>query len=294
MEASSNNTKEDQNVLINDGQTKENSEKIKKRRHFRVNWKKCIFIFLMLVLIVASAAGGSYLTISYLKSSGTLLTETNQTYNISDETNVVNIVTEISKSVVSISTKTSSKSWFGREVTSEGAGTGMIISVDGYILTNNHVIDGSDSITVTTQDDIVLDATVIKTDSDKDLALIKVTTNTKLTAVKIGDSDSMKVGEEVIAVGNVLGIYNNSVTKGIISGLGRPIVTSGSSLYGKLTELDDLIQTDAAINSGNSGGPLVNMSGEVIGINTAIDGTAQNIGFAVPINHAKDLVKSIE
>jgi len=120
-----------------------------------------------------------------------------------------------------------------------------------------------------------------------------VKSDEKLFAVKLGDSDKLKVGESVLAIGNVLGRYSNSVTLGIISGLGRPIITSGSGLYGNLQELEDLIQTDAAINSGNSGGPLVNMKGEVIGINTAIDGTAQNIGFAVPINHAKKLVSSI-
>jgi serine protease Do len=147
---------------------------------------------------------------------------------------------------------------------------------------------------VTTRDDKELTAKVIATDESKDLALIKIKSYTKLIAAKIGDSDSVKVGEGVIAVGNVLGRYRNSVTKGIVSGLGRPIITGSSGLYGNLQELDDLIQTDAAINSGNSGGPLVNMKGEVIGINTAIDGTAQNIGFSVPINHAKGLVKSID
>lgn len=272
------------------------SQNKKRSKTFRINCKKACIGFALLILVAASSGAGSYLTIEILKSQGRLLnvTNTTQVYNIDENNNVINIASQVSKSVVSISTQTTTYGWFGRSYVSEGAGTGIVISTDGYILTNNHVVAGSDSLTVTTQDKQEFAATVIKTDSDKDLALIKVTTDVNLTAAKIGDSDSVKVGEDVIAIGNVLGLYQNSVTKGIISGLGRPITTQSSNLYGKLQELDDLIQTDTAINSGNSGGPLVNMKGEVIGINTAIDGDAQNIGFSVPINHAKELVATIK
>lgn len=246
----------------------------------------------LMVLLGASAGIGSYSTIQYMKNTGEYLNRTTQVYNVSDEQNVVNIASTVSKSVVSVSTKSTSYGWFGSKYVSEGAGTGIIISEDGYILTNNHVIDSIDSVSITLQDSTKYEAKLVKTDESKDLALLKVTTNKPLAAAKMGDSKKLEVGEAVIAIGNVLGRYSWSVSKGIVSGLGRPIFTSGSSLRGNLKELDDLIQTDTAINSGNSGGPLVNMKGEVIGINTAIDGTAQNIGFAVPIGHAEELVKS--
>lgn len=247
----------------------------------------------ILLAIIATSGASSFLTIELLKSQNNLLSRTTNVYSVSNDNNIANIVDEISNSVVNISTETIGYNWFGQKVISEGAGTGIIISSDGYILTNNHVVEGSDSVSIKNSSDLRMDAEIIKKDSSKDLAIIKVKPEKKLPAVKLGDSDKLKVGESVLAIGNVLGRYSNSVTLGIISGLGRPIVTSDSSLYGNLQELEDLIQTDAAINSGNSGGPLVNMKGEVIGINTAIDGTAQNIGFAVPINHAKKLVSSL-
>lgn len=254
-----------------------------------------VLVFLGLLAMTLSSAGvGSFATIEILKSQDNLMNRTTQIYNISEEENSVNIVKQVSKSVVSISTKTITTNWFGRRSISEGAGTGIVISEDGYILTNNHVVSDSNSVSIATQDERIYKATVVKVDEDKDLALIKVVDETaKFTAVKIGDSEKVEVGENVIAVGNALGEYSNTVTKGIVSGLGRPIVTSSSDLYGKLHELEDLIQTDAAINSGNSGGPLVNSKGEVIGINTAVAGSAQNIGFSVPINHAKELVDSL-
>jgi len=265
---------------------------IKKNKFKHLNMK--ILRFLVALLLVAIISGASsFLTIELLKSQNNLLNRTTNVYSVTNDNNIANIVDEISNSVVNVSTKTVGYTWFGQKVMSEGAGTGIIISSDGYILTNNHVVDGSDEVFITNSEDKKMSAKVIKKDSSKDLAIIKVESEEELSAVKLGDSDKLKVGETVLAIGNVLGRYSNSVTLGIVSGLGRPIVTSDSGLYGNLQELEDLIQTDAAINSGNSGGPLVNMKGEVIGINTAIDGTAQNIGFAVPINHAKKLVSSI-
>lgn len=262
----------------------------------RFNHKKILIFFGLVLLVLSSGGLSSYLTIEILKSQDNLMSRTTQIYNVTDGENSVNIVQQVSKSVVSISTTSVSTSWFGRQSVSEGAGTGIIISEDGYILTNNHVISGSTTVKFMTQDEKTYDATVIKADADKDLALIKVQDagNVKFTAAKIGDSNSVKVGEDVIAVGNALGEFSNSVTKGIVSGLGRPIVTGSSTLYGRLQELDDLIQTDTAINSGNSGGPLVNSKGEVIGVNTAVAGSAQNVGFSVPINHAKELVASVK
>ncbi len=261
----------------------------------KIDWRKVRIVFAIIILTAASGGAGSYVTVLLLKNNSDLLNQVTQInkYDVSYDSNIVNIVEKISKSVVNISTKTTVYGWFGQSNVVEGAGTGVIISADGYILTNNHVIEGSDSITVTTHDRKAYEAKLMKTDSDKDLAIVKVDV-TGLASATIGDSDDIKVGEEVIAIGNVLGRFTDSVTKGIISGLGRPITTSSTQFYGNVEQLDDLIQTDAAINSGNSGGPLVNMKGEIIGINTAIVGDAQNIGFSVPINHATDLVASIK
>lgn len=206
----------------------------------------------------------------------------------------VAVVEKVADSVVSITTQTAQYDWFGRQAISSGAGSGVIISKDGYILTNNHVIDGADSVYVTTTDDKEYEANVVATEPDADLALLKVANVTSLRAAELGDANDLRVGQDVYAIGNALGQYPNSVTKGIVSGLGRPITAVSSGLRGNLQEFEDLIQTDAAINSGNSGGPLVNADGKVIGINTAVAGQAQNIGFSVPIDRAQDLIQRAE
>ncbi|MDD3013587.1 MAG: trypsin-like peptidase domain-containing protein [Candidatus Gastranaerophilales bacterium] len=257
-------------------------------------FKVLLISILIIIGMILSASGGAYVAIKYLKTTGDYLSSTTNVYNVSAEENVTNIVEDVSKSVVSISTKNTSYGWFGQRYISEGAGTGIIINKNGYILTNNHVIDGSDAIKVMTWDESTYDAKLVKNDTDNDLALIKITTEKVLHPAKIGNSDEVRIGEAVIAIGNVLGKYSWSVSKGVVSGLSRPIITSGSGYYGEMNKLEDLIQTDTAINSGNSGGPLVNMKSEVIGINTAIDGSAQNIGFAVPISHASNLLDLIE
>lgn len=262
---------------------------------FKLNWKKIGIVFAILILVILSGGAGSYATILLLKHNSDLLNQVTQinNYTVSYDSNIENMVSKVSKSVVNITTKTMTYGWFGQRSVSEGAGTGMIVTADGYILTNNHVIEDSDSIIVMTRDGKTYDATVVKTDSDEDLAIIKIDA-TKLTPVTIGNSDAVKVGQEVIAIGNALGQFSYSVTKGIVSGLGRPVDIGSDQFYGNVEQLSDLIQTDAAINSGNSGGPLVNTKGEVVGINTAIAGNAQNIGFSVPISHAKDLLDSIK
>lgn len=201
----------------------------------------------------------------------------------------VGVVEKVSNSVVSITTQTQRSDWFGRRAIASGAGSGLVVSKDGYILTNNHVVEGANALSVMTKDGKEYRASVVTTEPDSDLALIKVSDVNNLAAADFGNSDDIKVGEDVYAVGNALGQYPNSVTRGIVSGLGRPITASG--LRGSLQEFEDLIQTDAAINSGNSGGPLVNAKGQVIGINTAVAGEAQNIGFSVPINRAEALIK---
>ncbi len=157
-----------------------------------------------------------------------------------------------------------------------GTGTGFIIDGDGFILTNHHVIEGADRITVRLADGRSLRAERIGSDPDTDIALIKVSSPRPLPHAILGDSDTLRVGEWVLAIGNPLA-YEHTVTVGVVSFIGRKLFDSS---------LDRYIQTDAAINFGNSGGPLINSRGEVIGINAAISSRASNIGFAVPINQA--------
>jgi len=169
----------------------------------------------------------------------------------------------------------------------QGVGTGVVVSADGYILTNNHVVHGADTITVTLSDDRKLDGKVVGTDEKTDLAVVKIDAKDLLPA-ELGDSDQINVGEWVLAVGNPFG-FANTVTAGIVSAKGRTGIAD-PSMY------EDFIQTDAAINPGNSGGPLVDLDGKIIGINTAIftrSGGYQGIGFAIPSNMAKQVMESI-
>jgi serine protease Do len=171
----------------------------------------------------------------------------------------------------------------GLESPHRGAGSGFIIDADGSILTNNHVIDRAERITVKLSDGRTLRARVIGADPDTDIALIKVDGQTGLPVAPLGDSSTLRMGEWVCAIGNPLG-YEHSVTVGVVSFLGR-------KLFDK--SLDNYIQTDAAINFGNSGGPLINSRGEVIGINAAISSRATSIGFAVPINGASAILPQL-
>jgi serine protease Do len=165
---------------------------------------------------------------------------------------------------------------FERDAPHRGAGSGFIIDADGSILTNNHVVDRAERITVKLSDGRTLRAHVVGSDSDTDIALIKVDGQTALPVAALGDSATLRMGEWVCAIGNPLG-YEHTVTVGVVSFLGRKLFDAS---------LDNYIQTDAAINFGNSGGPLINSRGEVIGINAAISSRASSIGFAVPINGA--------
>lgn len=164
-----------------------------------------------------------------------------------------------------------------------GSGSGFIIDADGSILTNNHVIEGAERILVTLADGRSLRARVVGADPDTDIALLKVEGHVGLPVAVLGDSSSLRMGEWVCAIGNPLG-YEHSVTVGVISYLGRKLFDAS---------LDDYIQTDAAINFGNSGGPLINARGEVIGINAAVSSRASSIGFAVPINGATAILPQL-
>ncbi len=171
-----------------------------------------------------------------------------------------------------------------REFKQRSLGSGFIIDRDGHIVTNNHVIEGADEITVRLSNDKEYDAEIVGRDPNTDLALIKIKGATDLVPLKLGDSDRLTVGSWVVAMGSPFGL-EQTVTAGIVSAKGRVI---GSGPY------DDFIQTDASINPGNSGGPLLNMNGEVVGINTAIVAQGQGIGFAIPVNLAQGIIRQLE
>lgn len=182
----------------------------------------------------------------------------------------------------------------GTEEKETGGGTGFIVSEDGLVLTNKHVVlDEEANYTVFTNDGRKFPAKVLAIDPVEDLAVLKIEqeNNTLFPVLKLGNSDNLEIGQAVIAIGNALAEFRNTVSTGVISGLGRKITASGGSF---VETLEDVIQTDAAINKGNSGGPLLNLKGEVIGINTAMAIDAQSIGFAIPINKAKKDIEQVK
>lgn len=208
------------------------------------------------------------------------------------------IAEKVMPSVVGISTisQSQTETIFGiQSGTVQGIGTGIIVSEDGYILTNSHVVnDGNtEKITVDLYDGTEHTGSVLWNDASLDLAIVKIDAK-NLTAAELGDADKVNIGDYALAIGNPLGLnYERSVTSGIISGLNRTITTQDSST-GSVNNMDGLIQTDAAINSGNSGGPLINSKGQVIGINTAKASSSEGLGFAIPINTATPIVKQIK
>jgi putative serine protease PepD len=177
----------------------------------------------------------------------------------------------------------------GRFFPSSGAGTGVVLTPDGELLTNAHVVAGATSIKVTLNNETQAhDATLIGADTNADLALVKISGVSNLATAQLGSSGDLKVGDNVIAIGNALNLQGGmTVTEGIVSALNRSVDATNESLGG-------LIQTDAAINPGNSGGPLVNSAGQVVGINTATSGDAQNIGFAIAIDKAKPVIDNLK
>lgn len=201
---------------------------------------------------------------------------------------VVAVAESASPAVVTVTTESAGRGGFGPfSVPSTGVGSGFVFDADGLILTNDHVIDGataSDSITVTFQDGRELPATVVTTDTEHDLAVLKVDA-TGLPIIPIGDSAALKVGQLVVAIGSPLGTFTESVTSGILSATGRTIQV-GSPTSRQASTMTGLLQTDAAINEGNSGGPLLDASGRAVGVNVAVATSAQGIGFAVPIDAA--------
>ncbi len=209
------------------------------------------------------------------------------------ETSIAGIASKVTPAVVSIVSSVYTTNYFGYGSTGQAAGTGMIVTSDGYVLTNKHVIDGATDIKIITDaGDTYENVEIVGTDPLNDVAYLKINGASDLPTVTLGDSKTIAVGQPVLAIGNALGAYQNSVTQGIISGTGRE-VAAGDSNGRNVEYLTDMLQTDAAINPGNSGGPLVNAAGDVIGINTAVAGDANGLGFAIPISATKGMLNNI-
>ena len=207
-----------------------------------------------------------------------------------EQGDITGVVAAARNSVVTITSQISGQQLRGPfgGGTETGVGSGVILTADGFVLTNRHVVEGATSLTVTLADGTKYPATVVKESDTQDLALVKVEA-TGLSPAKLGDASKVIVGQTAIAIGSPLGTYTETVTKGIVSALDREI-TVRDDQTGRPVTLSGLIQTDAAINPGNSGGPLLNAAGEVIGINTATASSAEGLGFAIPIDKAADLI----
>ncbi len=208
--------------------------------------------------------------------------------SVFDQVDIGTVAESLVPSVVSVLTASSESGSY------TGAGTGVIVSSNGYILTNRHVAEGARRIAIVVDgDEMYEDTTLVGFDPLNDIAFIKINNaGNSFTPAVFGDSKSLQIGQQVIAIGNSLGLYPNTVTAGIISGMGRSITASDGTGY-HAERLSDMIQTDAAINQGNSGGPLVNAGGQVIGINTAVATSGQGIGFAIPISSVKGMLKHL-
>lgn len=242
--------------------------------------------------VVAGALGGAL----FVRYGASQIPVNRRQVVVQESSATVDVVKKVSPSVVSITSQSTAQSFFGGAQTVEGAGTGIIVTADGLIMTNKHVVaDTGATYSVFTSDGKQYKAMVVARDPISDLAFVRIVAK-GLKPAELGDSSNAVVGQAVVAIGNALGQFQNTATTGIISGLGRPIVAgdSGGLGAGSTESLQDLIQTDAAINPGNSGGPLVNLEGQVIGMNTAVSSNAQNIGFAIPINELKAQVANVE
>lgn len=283
----------DQNNSIDDEKAEESTES-KKEKKSQIKTGKNRFA--TVASLVAVALSGTALYYAYNRPTTSIFHSSNSASNNAAtfaEGSISEIANSVSKSVVSIITNTSTTGSFFTGQVSQAAGTGFILSSDGYIATNKHVVANATKIGVILDDGSTYeDVELIGTDPINDFAIIKIKDIKDLTPIKIGDSKTTNIGQQVVAIGNALGTYQNSVTSGIISGKGRSLTASDSSRTTYET-LSDMIQTDAAINGGNSGGPLVNAAGEVIGINTAYASQGNNVGFAIPINSVKGIMAGV-
>ena len=273
-----------------------------------MSWKKTLYILLVMVVagvsaLTGAAAGGAvvYKAIQRGNSPSAPILPTNNTnphqtltLNTTDiETSVTQSVERVGPAVVTVvGTIAGQNTFFGPEGDQMVSGSGFFITDQGYILTNNHVVEGTKEVNIVLSDGTEQKVTIVGTDLYSDIAVLK--TDGKVPAfAKLGNSDVLKPGESVIAIGSPLGNFKNTVTVGVVSATGRSIDT------GNGYQVENLIQTDAAINHGNSGGPLVDLAGEVIGINTLIvrntgsGDVAEGLGFAIPVNTAQVVAQQI-
>src|SRR6266404_3201021 len=259
--------------------------------------RRARIILAALVLILgaywAGARFGSHepTEVEALPAGGTLTASAQRDASLTNDESInVRIYRQASPAVANILTKATEYDFYMDPVSVEGAGSGFMIDARGYILTNSHVVEGAQSIEVVLGDQSRYPAKFIGADQRNDVALVKIDPKGKhLVALSLGDSGSLQVGQKVLAIGNPFG-FQSTLTTGVVSALGRTVQTS------QTTFIDEAIQTDAAINRGNSGGPLINSHGQVIGINSAIytpSGTTAGIGFAIPINTAKRIAHDL-
>jgi S1-C subfamily serine protease len=242
-----------------------------------------------LVAGLGGATGGTPTTPAAAVPSATPGAVPANTTSTVETIDLTEMIATVTPSVVTITADgVSARGFMGNEIPTTGVGSGVILTSDGYILTNKHVIEGSQSLTVKLSDGTEFPATVVRISDETDLALIKGEA-TGLQAATIGDSSAIKVGQTAVAIGSPLGTFTETVTRGIVSALGRTITVQDETT-GRPETLTGLIQTDAAINPGNSGGPLLDASGAVIGINTAVSANAEGLGFAIPIEDAASLI----
>jgi 2-alkenal reductase len=270
-----------------------------------MNWKRILYILFVGLVAVTSAMAGAVvggkavlmLARPAAASSAPAYSDVPAQLQISNaqiETAITQTVEKVGPAVVTVTgTVPGQVTFFGREPDGKSSGSGVIISQDGYIVTNNHVVEGVSDLAVILSDGTQLPAELISTDIFADLAVLKADGRMPAVAT-LGNSDNLKSGESVIAIGSPLGEFRNTVTVGVISATGRSLDT-GNGYF-----MEDLLQTDAAINQGNSGGPLVNLNGEVIGINTLIvrggngsNTVAEGLGFAIPSNTVRLIAERI-
>jgi len=273
-----------------------------------MNWKRILYVLFVGLVAVVSAVGGAVVggrvvwSIFMENANAQLQVETAapiapaslQISNTEIETAITQTVEKVGPAVVTVvGTVPGQMTFFGRLPDGQSSGSGVIVSSDGYIVTNNHVVEDANDLSVILSDGTQLPAQVISTDIFADLAVLKVEGQMP-AVVTIGNSDNLKSGETVIAIGSPLGEFRNTVTVGVISATGRMLDT-GNGYF-----MEDLLQTDAAINQGNSGGPLVNLNGELVGINTLIvrggngsSAVVEGLGFAVPSNTVSLIARRI-
>ena len=267
-------------------------------RPFRGRWLAGVLAVSMLSAVVGSIGTVGLLTGLGATGAGTGTGSVGATNTSASTTPVsasstdavVAAAESASPAVVTITVDSAGQAGYGPfSVPSTGVGSGFVFDASGLILTNHHVIEGSDTISVTFKAGSELPATVVASDAQHDLAVVKVDSPTSLPTIPIGDASALRVGQQVIAIGSPLGTFTESVTSGILSATGRTIEV-GSPNSRQTTTMTGLLQTDASINPGNSGGPLLDDTGAVIGVNSAAAQSAQGIGFAVPIDVAADIM----